>query len=137
MGNGPGIKDKTLLFDIETGGIDDFIHPSTPPLSLDQLEKAAQVAMSNFGMPTQIMVPPKFFMMSGIVFEVNPEYRGTPWASTARMTKREHAVAGLHTTLKKLGVFKKLSEDNLEEIKNKSIRRLKRARWARYQQKKA
>ena len=73
-------------------------------------------------------------MMSGVIFEVNPEYRGTPWVSMARMTKREHAVAGLHTTLFKLGVFKKLSEDNMEEIKQITIKRLKKAKWARYQQ---
>lgn len=131
MGNGPGLKEEVVV-DLEADDL--FIHESTPPLSIDQIQKAAQAALSNFGTAPQFFMSPQFFMMSGTVFEMNPQYHGTPWASTSRMTKREHAVAGLHTTLFKLGVFKKLSEDNLEEIKAKTIKRLKRVKWARYQQ---
>ena len=123
MGNGSGLKPKTTIIDVEQ-----------PSLTPDVISNAAQAALSNFGAPTQIFMPTQFFMMSGIFVEVNPEYRGTPWASIARMTKREHAIAGLHTTLFKLGVFKKLSEDNIEGIKQITIKRLKKAKWARYQQ---
>lgn len=123
MGNGPGLKSKTVSIDIETS-----------PLDPTMIQNAAAKAAASFGAPTQIFMPPQFFMMSGLVFEINPQYHGTPWASTSRMTKREHAVAGLHTTLSKLGVFKKLSEDNLEDIKATTIKRLKKVKWARYQQ---
>lgn len=123
MSNGSGLKPKTYTIDTETSSL-------TP----DTIANAAQAALSNFGAPTQIFMPPQFFMMSGFIFEINPEYHGTPWASVNRMTEREHAVAGLHTTLFKLGVFKKLSEDNIEGIKQITIKRLKKAKWARYQQ---
>lgn len=123
MGNGPGLKPNTISVDIETSSLDP-----------QAIQNAAAKAAASFGTPSQIFLPPQFFMMSGLVFDVNPQYRGTPWAYTSRMTKREHAVAGLHTTLFKLGVFKKLSEDNLEEIKVSTIKRLKRVKWARYQQ---
>lgn len=103
-------------------------------LTEECLENLVMQTQASFGAPNQIFMPPQFFMMSGFIFEVNPQYHGTPWATTTRMTKREHAVAGLHTTLFKLGLFKKLSEDNMEEIKQITIKRLKKAKWARYQQ---
>ena len=66
-------------------------------------------------------------------WEAYPEYSGTPWADTTRLSKREKAVAGLHTTLNKLNVFSKFAQGDFEFVHSMSIRRLKRAKWAKYQ----
>lgn len=102
------------------------------------LENLVAQAQASFGASNQILMAPsqynrilKFFGASG--YEAYPEFNPTPWARAIRLTKRERKVAGLHTVLAKLNVFKNLTEDNLDEIKDKSIRRLRRAKWARYQ----
>lgn len=103
-------------------------------LSVDALEKAAIQAAASFGTPTQMFLPQAairpFLKMMGSTWLPNPQYAGTPWADRDRLTKREHAVAKLHTTLKKLGALKGVDEQAFEEIKNKSVKRLKRAKWA-------
>lgn len=107
-------------------------------LTEECLENLVMQTQASFGAPNQIFMAPQsmsallnFFRVPG--HEIYPEYLPTPWARVARLTKREKKVASLHTILAKLNVFRNLSEDNLDEIKNQSIRRLKRAKWARYQ----
>ena len=99
-------------------------------LTVEMIEEAAEKSLANFGRPSNpiIFMPPGFFMPS---WEQHPEYNGTPWATQDRLTKREHMVAKLHTTLKKLGVLKNISEEEFQEIRNKTVKRLKRAKWAR------
>jgi hypothetical protein len=103
-------------------------------LTLEMLEEAAEKALANFGRPDPVVfMPPSFFLPN---WEQHPEYHGTPWAQKDRLTKREHAVAKLHTTLKKLGVLKKVSEEEFQDIRNKTVKRLKRAKWAQAQMRK-
>ena len=134
MGDGPGIDDEEedLFF-----GPSVTVNSQPGVLTVDMLEKAAQAAAANFGTPTQMYFPPNLLRplmsMSGwttSTWSPNPQYAGTPWADRDRLTKREHAVAKLHTALKKLGALKGVDEQAFEEIKNKSVKRLKRAKWA-------
>lgn len=76
---------------------------------------------------------PLIFMGGGLMSRwiPNPEFAGTPWEDTSRMTKREVAVAKLHTFLAKLDVLK-LDEVEFEKLRLKSIKRLRRAKWAQY-----
>lgn len=98
-------------------------------LTEDDLEKVVQASLNNFGRPSNplIFMPPAFFSGG---WETHPEYRGTPWSTKDRLTKREHKVAAVHTLLKKLKVLKSLSDEDLVDIKNLTVKRLKRAKWA-------
>ena len=134
MGNGSGVKgDDADISDLFGVNIAD-------PLSADDIEKAAATAIASFGSPTQIYLPQNmikpFFMMSGIKYSAHPQYEGTPWAERDRLTKREHAVAKLHVFLYKLKALRNTDEAAFEDIKNLTVKRLKRARWAQYTQKK-
>ena len=118
MGNGPGV----------IGGV----------LTLKDIEDAAEAALKNFGKPDNIFFPPGLLKNirglsgSGSWYSPqHPEYTGTPWAHRDRLTKRERAVAKVHTFLKKLGALKHIKEEEFETIKDLSVRRLKRADWAR------
>lgn len=133
MGNGPRLKPPGIVFDTETSG---KTIVSGSPLTEDDLEKMVASVTASFGKANQIFMAPNVFMSMGGGWEQYPEYSGTPWANTSKMTKREKAVAGLHTTLNKIEALKKLSSQDWENIRYASIRRLKRAKWARYQQKK-
>jgi len=100
------------------------------------IEAAAQSAASNFGKPSHIMMSPQnmgAFMgtFSNITF--NPEFEGTGWDNKWRLTKRERKFAQVHVFLKKLRVLPNDDAFNTE-IKDLAVKRLKRARWARYQQ---
>lgn len=113
MGNG-----SRIIVDIESSS-----------LTQDDLEKAAQVALNNFGRNPIIMIPAG--MITTMPWQAHPQYAETPWAHKDRLTKREHAVAKLHTILTKLKVLS-FKEEEFYEIRKLSIKRLKRARWARY-----
>ncbi len=138
MGNGPGLKDKTVVIDIETGGLDDdFIHSSTPPFTLDQLENAAAQAAANFGRPTMIFgnvtVLQSFFNGS---YLSNPQFEGTEWAHMYKLTKRQEAFAKLQVFLVKIGLQRHLEDEEARRADcDLAVKRLKRAKWARYQKK--
>lgn len=112
-----------IAFDFETAGLGQA-------LSQDMLEAAAAKASSGAGKSSVIYMGSPF-IISNMGWSQHPEYNGTPWAYRDRLTKREHAFAKLHTFLYKFKVLKNLSEDDHEQIKNISIKRLKRAKWAR------
>lgn len=139
MGNGPGLgkygSKNSISIDIETRGLQDDIDSNV--LTLDMLEKAAAKAMANFGAPSQIIFPASMYGAFITPFETYPEYRGTPWAFSSKLfSKREKVVAGLHTTLKKLGALRTVDDKAFEAIRYKSIMRLRLAKWAQYQQRK-
>jgi hypothetical protein len=125
VGNGPGLKppfqgygsNESVVVDT-AGGV----------LTEDILEAAMNAALANFGKPD----PNNFIFMGSFTtsYAPNPQYEGTPWRDKDRLTKREHAVAKLHTTLKKLGALRGVDEQAFEEIQKKSIKRLKQAKWA-------
>ena len=105
-------------------------------LSLEDLEDMVKKASGNFGMPSSLFMPQSslssFF---NINFDTHPQFAGTPWAfAKTRLSKRELVVAGLHTTLSKLGALKGIEDNEFVEIRNLSIKRLKRAKWAQYSQ---
>jgi hypothetical protein len=65
------------------------------------------------------------------------EFGLLPWAQADHnITKREYRVARLHVFLLNLKVLRNMTEENHIEFRNTAIKRLKRARWARYQQSK-
>lgn len=143
MGNGPGLKTKTyeeILQNmtesvVASTGIDD-IADGTAFAAI--LEAAAQSAANSFGRPNHIMMSPQNFGAfasafgggHGVIW--HPEYTGTGWENKWRLTKRERKMAQLHVFLKKLRVLP--DETVNAEIKETAVKRLKRARWARYQQ---
>ena len=141
MGNGSGIIKNPcdeIFLDTETSGLSVNVNGSV--LIPQDIQNAIAKSMANFGASNPIIFSPQMMGMSmGTTFTMtlHPEYLGTPWAEVSRMTKREHAVAKLHTFLSKLKVTKKFQDEDWEEVKNKSIKRLKRAKWAKYQQKRA
>ncbi len=114
MGNGSGLK-----------------YPGV--LTIEDIEAAAQAALNNFGKNPIIFMPPQFFSMP---WESHPEYSGTPYSTMGKLTKREQKVAALTTFLKKLKVLKNVSDEELVDIKNTTVKRLKRAKWAQYNRKK-
>jgi hypothetical protein len=48
-----------------------------------------------------------------------------------RLSKHQHSVAKIHTILKKLGVLKNISEEEFQDIRNKTVKQLKLAKWAK------
>jgi hypothetical protein len=121
VGNGPGLKGypgKTVSIDIETS-----------PLTQDMIESAANKALSNFGLNPIIFMPMNVMGVFG--WEAHPEFSKTPWANRDRLTKRENKTAYLHVFLKKLDVLKKLSDDEIDEVVKTSVKRLKKAKWAK------
>ncbi len=136
MGNGPRLKKETDPNSVvESYGDPYTIDMTGGVLTEEMLEQAAQASLNNFGRPSNpiIFMPPAFFSGG---WETHPEYRGTPWSTRDRLSKREHKVAAVHTLLKKLKVLKNLSDEDLINIKDLAVKRLKRAKWAQYQQKK-
>lgn len=70
-------------------------------------------------------------------YYVNPQYAGTEWALLSRMSKREHAFAKLQVFLIKFGLQKLLEDGDVRRTDAYlCIKRLKRAKWARCQQRK-
>jgi hypothetical protein len=116
-------SDKTTV--INTGTV----------LTEELIEQAAADMIANSGKSIPHMMIPNSWG-SLYKFMENPQYEGLPWAVTTRLTKREHAVAKLHMFLFNLEVLKNLDITELEYIRNKSIKTLKKAKWARYQMKK-
>ena len=105
MGNGPGV----ILLDFETSSLD-------------------------------VVVPrnPLIFMGGGLMqpWYPNSQYVGTEWAHYNRLTKREEAFAKLQVFLIKIGLQKHLEdEDERRADCRLAEKRLKRAKWARYQKK--
>jgi hypothetical protein len=95
----------------------------------DMLVEASAKALANFGKPSIMMGMGTTYTFNMLL---NPEYSGTDWAYIKRPTRRERAVAGLHTTLEKLSTLKNISENDKIKIVNTSIKRLTLAKWARY-----
>lgn len=120
MGNGKGV----ISVDIETTG-----------LSLKDIEDAAAKSAASFGQASQIFAPlQSFFMFQGTAWAANPQYTGTEWMYYNRITKREHAFAKLQCFLLKFGLQKHLEDDDARRADaNLAAKRLKRAKWARYQ----
>ena len=107
-------------------------------LTEEMIEEAAQKALANFGKADSLLFPPGLLKsIRGLKGSGNwytpqyPEYSGTPWAHRDHLNKREHTIARLHTFLKKLGALKHIKEEEFESIKDLSVKRLKRANWAR------
>lgn len=97
-------------------------------LSFEDVEKAAAKALAKSAWTRRTNL---------VYTEINSEFKGTPWASGFCWTKNQRVVAGLHTTLQRLGMFEKFSQKDLEDIHTLSIKRLRCAQWAKHQQKKA
>lgn len=118
-------SDESVVFDASSSSI----------LTEQMLEDAVTSAAANFGSAQQFIFPASMMKQTmsafyGSPWYPNPEYVGTPWADKVRLTKRERKIARLHKVLKDLGVLKKIDEPSFEEIKDKSVKRLKRAAWA-------
>jgi hypothetical protein len=133
VGNGP-----RLNIDIETDDKIRALDEDGNVLTEQDIEDLTKQAQAAFGQPSQVLMSaPQYskllqFFNQSFISEINPEYRGTPWATMSRLTKREHAVAKVHTFLSKLGVLRYLSEEDMKDVVNRSVKRLKRARWSRY-----
>jgi hypothetical protein len=95
------------------------------------LEDLINRAQADFGRPSQIFMSPQTFNAMGQLWGSSTSFNLTPWENKWRITKREAKFAGLHTTIKKLGMLKG-SQVNVD-IYNSAVKRLKRAKWARYQ----
>lgn len=72
---------------------------------------------------------PNILMMPMYYGPTSPQYSPTPWADMWKLTKRQVAVAKLHTVVAKLI---KIDDETWDEIVDKSTSRLKRAKWAQY-----
>jgi len=101
----------------------------SPTLTSEKIEAAALAAANNHGAPAIMFIPISFQMMA--IWEAHPEYSGTPWSQYARLTKRETAVAKIHTFLNKLGTLS-FNEEEFNKVCSLSAKRLKRAKWAQY-----
>ena len=120
-----------LEFDLEADSVSDSNKDSTELSStLTAFGPVTQI-FSNLGAFNGITILPNNFHVT-----VNSEYLGTPWAYTCRLTKREIVVAKLHTTLKKLNLLESLTSEQFDDFRWLCIKRLKKAKWAKYQQKK-
>ncbi len=95
------------------------------------LEAAAISAQANFGAANTIFLSPQMMSAFGGTWVCHPEFSPTPWSSKDRLSKREIRVATLQTFLDKLHVIK--GEELHQEIYDVAVKRLKRAKWARYQ----
>lgn len=112
-------------------------------LTAEVIEEAAVAALANFGTPQKLY--PHLMLgtaqirafMSSFSYHPNPEFIGLEWSSLARLTKRERRFAHLHFFLYKFKIIKKLSEEDNKDITEIAIKRLRRAKWAQYQQKKS
>ena len=96
----------------------------------ESLEEAALKALQNFGRPTVLMP----MNMSHMGWSPNPEFAGTSWEDQYRMSKRERKFAQLHVFIYKLGILPGGQINN--DIHELACKRLKRAKWARYQKSK-
>lgn len=140
MGNGPRLDiDDVLSVDIETRSLQDEVDSGA--LTLDMLEKAALAATKNFGKPQQLIFPmgagTTIFRGALLHWDIHPEFAGTGWAAKSRLSKRERAFAHLQVFLIKFGLQKHLQDDNLRKADFEyAEKRLKRAKWAKYQQSK-
>lgn len=111
MGNGNGLGDE-----------DDLIHPATPAFTQQQLEDAVAKSVANFGRPHILLASPLFF-----------DYEKTPWKSCWHLTKREKVVSKLQVFLFDLNILNKWEKEDIDTLVSISRKRLKRAKWARYQ----
>jgi GH18 family chitinase len=97
------------------------------------IEAMAQQATASFGQANQIFMAPH--VMKSIMgiggWSHSPEFAGTSWEDQYRMTKRERKFAQLHVFIYKLGVLPGGQINN--DIHEIAVKRLKRAKWARYQ----
>lgn len=120
MGNGKGV----ISVDYETS-----------PLSMDDIENAAAKAAANFGHANTMFIPMNpILIFQGTAWVANPQYTGTEWMHYNRISKREHAFAKLQCFLLKFGLQKHLEDDDARRADaNLAAKRLKRAKWARYQ----
>lgn len=118
MGNRPGLKD---------------LGNPCSEITLDELENAVMQAQASFGQANHIMMSTAQLNAFMSVFGGRySEFKHTPWEHADRLTKREYKVATLHAFLTKLKAFK-FTEEEFLEVRNKTVKRLKRANWARYQ----
>jgi hypothetical protein len=102
-------------------------------LTLEDLENAVEKSLLNFGPSPLIMSPQNIQQLQQIYgFVVNPEFSGCPWERITRITKRERKVAQLHLLLLKLKILSNFSQEELDNLVYLSAKRLKRAKWARY-----
>jgi hypothetical protein len=113
------ILEKTGVEDINIGS---FLQST--------IEAAAQAATANFGQANHIFMSPQ--MMTSMGWHANPEFIGTSWANKDRLSTRERKFAQLHILRWKLRVLPNDDEFN-SDIQTVVIKRLKRAKWARYQ----
>lgn len=104
-----------------------------PGLTLEDLEGAVQKSISNFG-SSPLLVSTQTLQQLQHIYRlvINPEFAGSPWEHITRITKRERKVAQLHILLFKLKILSNLSQEELDNITYVSTKRLKRAKWARY-----
>lgn len=102
-------------------------------LTLEDLEEAVQKSISNFG-SSPLLVSTQTLQQLQHIYRlvINPEFAGSPWAHIARITKRERKVAQLHLLLLKLKILSNFSQEELDNLVYLSAKRLKRAKWARY-----
>lgn len=102
-------------------------------LDLDDLEDLVKQMQASFGLPNHMYMSPQAInIMQGFMVKVNPQYEPTGWAEISRLSVREHKVAMLHTILTKLKVIK-FDQTEWDIIINNSCKRLRKAKWARYE----
>lgn len=127
MGNGSGLKtfkgygsDESVTIDAEDGVLTEKV-----------LEDALSRAVANSGLTQRnpIIMSPQWAASMG--WHAHPQFAGTSWEDQYGMTKRERKFAQLHVFIFKLGVLPPGQINN--DIHDVAVKRLKRAKWARYQ----
>ncbi len=138
MGNGSGLKTggkATFKLNGKTVAYADGVtfNVDTKPLSIQDIKNAAVAAANNFGKPSHIFMGTATMMTWG--WEPNPELSPTEFAKHTRISKREKAFARLQVFLTKFGLQKHLEDPDARRADcEMATKRLKRASWARYQQ---
>lgn len=104
-----------------------------PGITEDDLEQMVAQAAASFGQANTLLMGHQQMiqMMNALNIHRYSEFKGTPWSNKDRLTKREYKVAQIHTFLTKIKVLK-FNDDEWEEIRFKTVKRLKRAKWAQY-----
>jgi hypothetical protein len=124
LGNGPGLKDFASYGSNESVSLEGGV------LTEEMLEDAVAKSLANFGRPSFNPIIMSSMNMKGMGWSHNPEFTGTSWEDHYRISKRERKFAQLHVFLWKLKV---LPNEGNNEIHETAVKRLKRAKWARYQ----